>query len=134
MTRTRHHLRRRSFVLLEAMLAVAIFAIGVITLGRCVSNCLAAEQLKAEDERVRRALQNRMAEIESGAVQLTNPITEELKGPFAGLTLEQTASAVEKTNEKQEELSGILDVHLRVSWSGGAESRELSFYVLPRQR
>jgi hypothetical protein len=127
-----HQLRRRSFVLLEAMLAVAIFAIGVITLGRCVSNCLAAEQLKVEDVRVRRVLQNRMAEIESGAVLVTRPITEDLKGPYAGLKLEQTASPVRKTNEKREELTGLLEVHLRVSSSGGTQSRELSFYVLSR--
>ena len=51
--------KKRGVMLLEAMLAVAIFAIGVITLGRCVSNCIAAERLVQEDALARRALENR---------------------------------------------------------------------------
>src|SRR5258707_1385616 len=53
---------RKGFVLLEALVAVAIFAIGVIALGRCVSNCLAAERLRFEDARSRQVLENRLAE------------------------------------------------------------------------
>lgn len=125
---------RRGFVLLEAMLAVAIFAIGVISLGRCVGNCLAAERFKVEEERAGRVLQNRMAEIEAGAVGLDGPGAETLKGAFAGLKLEQSAQAVTKQNENEEDLSGLQLVNLRVSWvSGGdVQSRELVFYVLPR--
>jgi type II secretory pathway component PulJ len=126
--------RRNAFVLLEAMLAVAIFAIGVITLGRCVSQCLAAEQFKLEDERARRVLQNRMAEIEAEVVPLDDTITEDLKEPFAGMKLEQTAREVKKINERKEEITGLLAVNLRVSWkSGGNEqTKELIFYVRPR--
>ena len=68
MTRASRCGKKRGVMLLEAMLAVAIFAIGVITLGRCVSNCIAAERLVQEDALARRALENRWAEIESGAV------------------------------------------------------------------
>ena len=87
MTGARQRARRgkaRGFMLLEALLAVTIFALGVLTLGRCVSACLSAERLKAEDALARRALENRWAEIESGAVQMTNESTEELKAPFEG--------------------------------------------------
>lgn len=135
MNRAHPPARRHSFVLLEAMLAVAIFALGVITLGRCVSHCLAAEQFKIEDVRARCVLQNRMAEIEAGVVSLKKPITEELKAPFAGLKLEQTVSAVKMINEKKEELTGLLAVTLRVSWKSGRDpqSRELIFYVQPRE-
>ncbi len=126
--------RRHSFVLLEAMLAVAIFALGVITLGRCVSFCLAAEQFKVEDQRARRVLQNRMAEVEAGVIPLDKAITEDLKEPFAGMKLEQTTRALKKINERKEELTGLLAVNLRVSWKSGGEeqSKELIFYVQPR--
>lgn len=125
----------RGFVLLEAMIAVAIFALGVITLGRCVSNCLVAEQFKVEDARARRVLQNRMAEIESGIVTLKKPLSEDLKEPFVGMKLEQTAREVKKKNEKKEDLTGLQEVTLRVSWKSGRDpqSRELIFYVLPRE-
>ncbi len=126
--------RRHGFVLLEAMIAVAIFALGVITLGRCVSQCLVAEQFKREDERARRVLQNRMAEIEAGVLPLKEPIIEDLKEPFAGMKLEQKAREVKKYNEGKEELTGLLAVTVRVTWrnSGEPQSRELIFYVRPR--
>ena len=58
--------RRGGFVLIEVMLGVMIFAIGVLALGRCVNNCISAETLREETERARLALENRMAEVEAG--------------------------------------------------------------------
>ena len=117
------------------MLAVAIFALGVITLGRCVSNCLAAEQYKVEDVRARRALENRVAEIESGAVSIKDSLVENLKDLFVGLKLEQSTREAKKFNEKKEELIGLTIVTLRVSWLSGRDpqSRELIFYVQARE-
>src|SRR4051794_7257889 len=59
--------RGRGYVLLEAVLAVAIFALGMLALGHCISQGLMAERVKTEDARARRVLQNRFAEIEAGA-------------------------------------------------------------------
>ena len=134
--------KRRGVMLLEAMLAVAIFAIGVITLGRCVSNCIAAQRLQGEELLARRALENRWAEIESGAVPLNagkagpTSSSEELKGPFAGMTMKMASVPVLKKNEKEEKIEGISAVTLTVVWqSGGDElSKELIFYVYPRQK
>ena len=139
MTGARQRARRgkaRGFMLLEALLAVTIFALGVLTLGRCVSACLSAERLKEEDALARRALENRWAEIESGAVQMTNESTEELKPPFEGMKLKTTRVAVVKTNEKDEKIEGIFAVTLGVTWESDREeqTKELMFYVYPRQR
>jgi hypothetical protein len=125
------------YLLLEAMLAIAIFAIGVITMGKCVNNCLIAERFKQEDGRARQALANRMAEIEAGAVPLVDKAAEELKGSFAGMTMKQTRVPLKKmvphpTDPKiQQELMGLFGVTLEVSWesNGTKESRDLEFYV-----
>jgi len=122
------------FVLLEAMLAVVIFALGVLTLGRCVSNCLTAEQFKVEDARARRALENRMAAIESGAVSVAKPLTENLQGAFAGLKLRQTSTVLKKQNEKRADLAGLLAVQVQVTWLSGGRphTKEITFYVQSR--
>jgi Tfp pilus assembly protein PilV len=128
--------KQRGVMLLEALLAVTIFAIGVITLGRCVSNCVQAQRFKEEDALARRALENRWAEIESGAVPLTNASTEALKAPFEGMTMKMTSVPVKKKNEKEENIEGISAVTLEVTWESGHEeqSKELIFYVYPRQK
>ena len=134
--------KKRGVMLLEAMLAVAIFAIGVITLGRCVSNCIAAQRLQEEDLLARRALENRWAEIESGGMPLnalgvtTTSVTQVLEGSFKGMTMKTVSVPVKKKNEKEEKIEGISAVTLTVLWESGGEeqSKELIFYVYPRQK
>ena len=133
--------KRRGVMLLEALLAVTIFAIGVITLGRCVSNVIAAQLVKEEDALARRALENRWAEVESGAVPLNAAGTptsssEELKDPFAGMKMRMVTVPVKKKNEKEEKIEGISAVTLTVTWESDREeqSKELIFYVYPRQK
>ena len=123
------------FLLLEAILAVTIFAVGVLVLGRCVSTCLAAERIKEEDGRARRALENRWAEIESGAEQLSTESSEDLLTPFLGMRMKTTRVAIERKNEKEEKIVGLFSVTLEVSWQsdGDEQSKSLIFYVYPRQ-
>ena len=142
--RTVRRAKVRGVMLLEALLAVTIFAIGVITLGRCVSNCIAAQRMQEEDGLARRALENRWAEIESGAVPFSVPggntislsTSEELKGPFAGMTMKTSGVPVQKKNEKEEKIEGISAVTLTVTWQSGGEeqSKELIFYEYPRKK
>ena len=125
-----------AFVLLEAMIAVAMFSIGVLALGKCVENCIVAEMIKVEDERARRFLSNRMAEIEMGSVVMRDKESEELKGEFEGMTLRTTRVALKKKNEDGKELFGIFAITLELDWKnkGQPRSRDLQFYVYPRQQ
>src|SRR5437660_10273608 len=56
---------KNAFALYEVLIGVAIFALGVLALGRAVQNCLNASTLTAEEDRVRQILSNRMAEVEA---------------------------------------------------------------------
>jgi hypothetical protein len=129
-------LRRRGFVLMEAMIAVAIFALGVLALGRCVENCMVANFIKEDDARVRLALRNRMLEIQTNAIPLTDKSTEELKGMFTGIKLRTTRVPLKRKNEKDEEIFGIFTVKVEALWTADGQdlTKELTFYVYPRQR
>ena len=128
---------QRGFVLLEAMIAVAVFSIGVLALGTCVQNCIVAERAKVEDEHARRFLMNRMAEIEQGSivVQDKGP-PEELKGAFAGMVLKTTRVPLKKKNENKQELFGLFGVTLELAWksNGQDQSKDLTFYVFTQNR
>ena len=118
------------FILMEALLAVAIFALGVLTLGNCISQGLSAERFKMEDARARRVLQNRYEEIEGRAVAL-NDAVQNLEAPNKGLTLKQTVRLLHKRDERGRELAKMATVTLTVEWLSDAvvESRSLTFYA-----
>jgi prepilin-type N-terminal cleavage/methylation domain-containing protein len=130
------HLRRRGFMLFESLLAVTIFTIAVLALAKCVNNCMRAEMQMREDDRARRALENRMAEIEAGAVQVSDEKSEDLKSPFDGMTITQSRKALKWKNEKEEDIPGLYEMNLKLTWDyrGEKSERTLLFYVAPRQR
>ena len=124
------------FLLLESMLAVMIFAVGVLALGRCVENCLRAEKFRRQEGLAQRALANYAAQIETDALPLTDKMTEQLKGAWTGMTMEIAREPLSLQNEKDQELFGLYKVSLDLSWKEGRQAihRSLSFYIYPRQR
>ena len=120
----------RGFALYEVLIGVAIFAIGVLALGRAVQNCMNATSLAAEDERVRQVLANRMAEI-----QVTPGFPDSAKETNVK-TGYGTVKLIQKTTpaglkEDNVDLSGIILVTLSAEWTrdGIKQSRNLQFYV-----
>ncbi len=126
--------RQRGFALLEAMLAVAIFALGILSLGRCISQGLKVEHVEGEDARANRILENRAAEIEAGAVPPAEA-KEQIDGVNGGLTLTQTRAPGHKTDEHGQELANLSLIKLEAAWTSGGErqSRNLNFYVWSEQ-
>lgn len=125
--------RKRAFALYEVLIGVAIFAVGVLALGRAVENCLNASTLNAEEDRVRQILSNRMAEIQ------TTPgfpdTSKEMKVDTGyGVVKLIQKSAPAGLKEENIELGGINLVTLTARWtrSGSTQSRQLQFYVYRR--
>src|SRR6266404_2556800 len=124
--------RANGFALYEVLIGVAIFAVGVLALGRAVENCLNASTLSAEEERVRQILSNRMAEI-----QTTRGIPDAVKelkvdtGYGVIRLLQKTVPAKLKEEEDGTQLDKIKLVTLTAKWTrGGVEqSRQIEFYV-----
>jgi Tfp pilus assembly protein PilV len=129
--------RHSGFLLLECMLAVAIFAMGILALGRCVENCLKAERYRREESLAQRALANYWRQIEAGAVPLTDKSEgEKLKGAWEGMTMNMYREPLALKNEEEQELFGLYQVKLQLSWLSGNEPviREMQFIYYPRQR
>lgn len=123
------------FILLEVLLGVMIFAVGVLALGKCVQQCVAAQISSVEDQRARLVLENRMAQIEGGEqkVDLIEK-KEKLDGPFKGMELRQKKSPTKLKNENDKLLDNLFVIDLEVTWKSGTEpqSKALSFYVLQK--
>ena len=123
---------RRGFLLLETMLGVAVFAIGVIALARCVNSLLGTEGAKDQDLVAKLALENRMAEIEAGAVQIEGEAPpDKLKGMFSGMVMHQSRKPALLKNENNVELTGIYLVTLEATWHNmeGDQAKVLTFFM-----
>jgi hypothetical protein len=122
---------RHAFALAEVMLGVLIFSIGIIALGRTVSNCVNASALGADDARVREILANRMVEIETTPGQPDKSKEFKIDSGFGIVKLVQKAGPQEMKEEDGTELTGIIRVTLTANWTrGGADqSKQIAFYV-----
>jgi Tfp pilus assembly protein PilV len=121
----------RAFALYEVLLGVAIFAFGVLALGRAVQNCLNASTLNAEENRVRLILANRMAEL-----QTTPGLPAEAKEftvdtGYGKVQLVQTSTPAGLKDDNDAELAGMHRVRLIAKWrrAGNPQSQQIEFYV-----
>jgi Tfp pilus assembly protein PilV len=118
------------FALYEVLLGLTIFVVGVLTLGRAVQNCLNANELSEEENRVRQLLANRMAEVKASP---TRAASKEIKVDtgYGVVRLIQTAVPEELKDSDNTIIDGISRVTLRAEWSrGGVKQRkQLVFYV-----
>ena len=125
--------RQRGFLLLEIVLAVAIFTVGVLSLGRCLNNCLVAQQIQSEEERARAALENRMAEIQASPALPDEYRKRQLNGMYTGVTLIERRKAVAVKNENNVDMGDLHEVTLTTEWSapdGRTLSRSVAFDLL----
>jgi prepilin-type N-terminal cleavage/methylation domain-containing protein len=122
---------KKGFALYEVLMGLAIFALGVLALGRAVENCLNATTLTAEENRVRQILSNRMAEV-----QTTPGFPDDSKefnvdtGYGIVKVIQKSAPAGLQENDGSP-LTGVNRVTLTAKWTrGGSEqSQQIQFYV-----
>ncbi len=119
------------FALYEVLLGVTIFAVGVLALGRAVSNVMSASQMSEEDNRVRLVLANRMAELQSSPVHPDASKEDKIDTGYGAVRLIQRSVPEELLEGDNTIISGISRVTLTAEWSrdGTALSKQLVFYV-----
>jgi Tfp pilus assembly protein PilV len=121
----------RGFALYEVLLGVAIFAVGVLALGRAVENCLNASTLNAEENAVQQILSNRMAEIQAARGVPDQAKEFKINSGYGPVKLIQKSAPAELTEPNKTMLNGINLVTLIAQWQRGgvSQSREIRFYV-----
>ncbi len=122
--RLRRPRRQGGFLLLEIILATMIFALGVLSLGHCLTACLTAQQVRGQEERARMALENAMVLIQARPALPDETSREQLKGMFAGMTLIERRRALDLKNENNVVLSDLHEITLTVEWTGPGGERQ----------
>jgi len=124
----------RAFALYEVLLGMAIFSIGVLVLGRAVENCLNANALSSDEDRVRRILANRMAELQASTGRPDANKEIKIDTGYGEMTLVQKSGPADLQDEKGLEIDGMIHVNLNVEWVRGryTQSKKLEFYVYRR--
>jgi hypothetical protein len=112
-------------------MGLAIFALGVLALGRAVENCLNASTLNAEENRVRQILSNRMAEVQATPGFPDSAKEFNIDTGYGTVKLIQTSAPAELAEDDGSQLDGVNRVTLTAKWNrGGAEqSQQIEFYV-----
>jgi Tfp pilus assembly protein PilV len=120
-----------AFALYEVLLGLAIFVIGVLSLGRAVQNCLNASALSEEENRVQLLLANRMAEVQASPIHPDASKETKVDTGYGVVRLIQKAIPEELLNADNTIINGISRVTLIAEWSRGGvrQSKQLIFYV-----
>jgi hypothetical protein len=128
--------RRRSrskyaFALYEVLLGVAIFALGVIALGRAVENCINASSISAEENVVRQILSDRMAEVQAASVVPEAEKEFKIGTNYGKVILTQKTATAPLTEPDNTVINGINLVTLTARWqhAGIPQSKQIQFYV-----
>ena len=119
------------FALYEVLLGLAIFAVGVLALGRAVQNCMNASALSEEENRVRQLLGNEMAEVQAAPVVPDAKKETKIDTGYGIVRLLQQAAPQNLETSDKTVISGITRVTLTAQWSreGVKQSQQLVFYV-----
>jgi Tfp pilus assembly protein PilV len=119
------------FALYEVLLGVAIFAVGVLALGRAVENCLNASMLNNEENAVQQILSNRMAEIQASRGLPDQAKEFKINTSYGLIKLIQKSAPADLTEPNKTVLNGINLVTLAAQWQRGgvSQSRQIRFYV-----
>jgi Tfp pilus assembly protein PilV len=123
--------RRMAFALYEVLLGVAIFALGVIALGRAVENCINASTISAEENVVRQILSDRMAEVQAASAVPEAEKEFKIDTTYGRVILTQKTAPATLTEPDNTVINGINIVTLTARWehAGVPESKQIQFYV-----
>jgi len=127
----RHSKSTYAFALYEVLLGVAIFALGVVALGRAVENCINASTISSEESIVRQILSDRMAQVQAASAVPDAEKEFKVKTSYGNVVVTQKTAAATLTEPDNTVINGINLVTLTARWNhaGLPQSKQIQFYV-----
>ena len=121
----------RAFALYEVLMGLAIFALGVLALGRAVENCLNASTLNAEENRIRQILSNRMAEVQATPGRPDESKEFNVDTGYGTVKVIQKSAPADLEDDNGAPLAGVNRITLTAKWTraGSDQSQHIDFYV-----
>lgn len=121
-------------MLLELMIAIAIFAVAVIGIAKSINSCLTAVRITREEAAITRLLSNRMTEINASQTLPDKHSERRVATPVAAVRLIEECKPLDgAANQNNERLAGLYEVVLRAEWQSDRTqnlTRDLSFFIL----
>ena len=119
------------FALYEVLLGVAIFALGVVALGRAVENCINASTISAEENAVRQILSDRMAQVQAASAVPDAEKEFKINTNYGRIILTQKTAPAALTEPDNTLITGINLVTLTARWehAGIPQAKQIQFYV-----
>jgi hypothetical protein len=120
-----------AFALYEVLIGVAVFALGVIALGRAVENCINASTISGEDNLVRQILSDQMAQVQAASAVPDADKEFKIDTHYGRVILHQKTTPAALTEPDNTLITGINLVTLTARWehAGVPESKQIQFYV-----
>lgn len=112
-------------------MGLAIFALGILALGRAVENCMNASTLNAEENRIRQILSNRMAEVQATPGRPDESKEFNVDTGYGIVKVIQKSAPADLEDDNGAPLAGINHVTLTAKWNraGTDQSQHIEFYV-----
>ena len=117
--------------LLDPMHRRYIDALGVISLGRAVQNCINASTISAEENVVRQILSDRMAQVQAASAVPEAEKEFKVTTNYGRVILTQKTAPAALTEPDNTIINGINLVTLTARWehAGVPQSKQIQFYV-----
>ena len=112
--------RERGFLLLEVMLATAIFCLVAVALMNGLGDAADAMRRSNRESQIRLALESHLAEAQALPVQI-GVHKEDPDG--SGVTYEREWKALQPVDQDKDVLSGIFQLTVRAHWTEGVSEQ-----------
>lgn len=117
---------RRGYILLELIIALSIFAIGVLGLARTLNSSMEVANILNRDQRVRIGMRSFLEEIRRKPL---NEMNASITDAATGVTYTSTTEPVSLIMTNGNTMTDLYDLKIVASYTAGNEQREESVDV-----